>query len=101
METNEKRGSNRGILIAILVCLILLVFNQNNSHYNYDNFPSYIETNVTEDKVIPVGEDKIVIYNHGEVNVFRWDEEGERFNWLESFYPYDRIGEEGFQLDSE
>ena len=36
-----------------------------------------------------------------EVNVFRWDEEGERFNWLESFYPYDRIGEEGFQLDSE
>ncbi|WP_054705870.1 hypothetical protein [Bacillus sp. JCM 19041] len=80
-----KENSNRGILIAILICLILIVLGNNSSEY-YPEFPNQIETYSNEDHVFPLGDDKIIIHESwGEVTVLEWNEENKTFELVETF----------------
>lgn len=81
-----KENSNRGILIAILICLILIVVGNNSTTYEYPDFPHQIETYSNNDQVFPLGEDKIIIHDSwGEVTVLEWNEEDKTFEMVETF----------------
>ncbi|WP_413375621.1 hypothetical protein [Alkalihalobacillus sp. 1P02AB] len=85
-----KENPNRGILIGILICLILLVLGSNSSdHYYPQQFPSQIETYSNDEQIFTLGDNKIVIYSWGEFTVFEWDEESKSFKWIETFDQYE------------
>ncbi|KHF40643.1 hypothetical protein [Halalkalibacter okhensis] len=87
-----KDNPNRGILIGIFICLLLLVLgNCSDSGSYYPDFPQQIETYSNEGRIIPLGDNKIVIYSSwGEITVFEWDEENKTFKWLETFDSFER-----------
>ncbi|MBM7839867.1 hypothetical protein JOC54_003147 [Alkalihalobacillus xiaoxiensis] len=84
-----KEHANRGILIAILVCLILIILGRTNEPYHYQDFPQSIETYSNSDTVFPFGDNKVIIYNSvGEMTVLQWDEETSTFEKIIDSYDY-------------
>lgn len=82
-----KENTNRGLLIAILVCLILLVMGAGQQDY-YPEFPYQIDTYSKGDTILPLGDDKIIIHNeYGEVTVLQWDDENQTLELVETYEP--------------
>ncbi|GAF66643.1 hypothetical protein BTS2_3545 [Bacillus sp. TS-2] len=86
-----KENPNRGILIAILVCLILILFsNSGPSSEQYDDFPIQMEM-ISDGQITALGENRFIVNSYGELHVFEWDEEESTYKWIETFHYYDRI----------
>ncbi|AIC93349.1 hypothetical protein [Shouchella lehensis] len=82
-----KENGNRGLLTAILVCLILLVlgFGNNGTDMGSD-FPQQIETFANEDQVLSLGDDKIIIHtSYNEIIVLQWNIDTQTFEKIQTY----------------